>query len=104
MYVIIWEYYVKADYTAEFEKIYGKSGIWVELFERENGYLGTELLRDVNNLCRYMTIDRWISVLDYESFLSKWRKEYEKLDVECEALIEREFLLGKGESVSTEAR
>ena len=104
MYVIVWEYYVKADYTAEFEKIYGESGVWVELFERENGYLGTELLRDASYPRRYMTIDRWVSVLDYETFLSKWRKEYEKLDAECEALIEREFLLGKWEWVSTEAR
>ena len=104
MYVIIWEYYVKAHYTAEFQKIYGESGAWVELFQRENGYLGTELVRDANNLRRYMTIDRWVSVLDYESFLSKWRKEYEKLDAECEALIEREFLLGKWESISDETR
>jgi heme-degrading monooxygenase HmoA len=104
MYVIIWEYYVKPDYTAKFEKIYGERGIWVGLFERENSYLGTELLRDANDLRHYMTIDRWVSVLDYELFLSKWRKEYEKLDAECEALIEREFLLGKWESISDETR
>ena len=104
MYVIIWEYQVKAEGAAEFEQVYGESGAWVELFRNGKGYLGTELLRDPAHLDRYMTLDRWESLADYESFLSNWKTQYETLDARCEDLIEREALLGKWESISLETR
>jgi hypothetical protein len=49
MYVIVREYQVKAEYLEDFEKIYGAGGSWADLFQRENGYLGTELLYDPQN-------------------------------------------------------
>ena len=73
MYVIIWEYQVKADSVVEFERIYASNGVWAELFRKEDGYLGTELLRDSTHPRRYITIDRWTSSGDYESFRSvRW--------------------------------
>ena len=104
MYVIIWEYQVKADRSAEFEKIYGENGAWVELFKNSCGYLGTELLRHSSQLLCYITIDRWASVVDYEAFLSDWRKEYDKLDAQCEGLTEQETLVGKWETILHETR
>jgi heme-degrading monooxygenase HmoA len=70
MYVIIWEYLLKQEYVAEFEKIYGENGPWADLFQKGRGYLGIELLRDSNKLRHYLTIDRWASANDYEAFLS----------------------------------
>ena len=104
MYVIIWEYQVKADRSAEFEKIYGENGAWVELLKNRSGYLRTEFLRHSGHLLHSITIDRWASVVDYEAFLSDWRKEYDKLDAQCEGLTEQETLVGKGETILHETR
>ena len=104
MYVIIWKYRVRAECTAEFEKIYGENGSWVELFQKASGYLGTELLQDSGELYHYMTIDRWSSATDYASFLISYRIEYERLDAQCEDLTEQEALLGKWESTLRGAR
>ena len=99
MYVIIWEYQVKAEQLVAFEEIYASNGAWAELFRKETGYLGTELLRDPNQPQRYITIDRWISLEDYESFRLKWKSEYARLDAQCEGLMEKEALIGKCESI-----
>lgn len=104
MYVIIWEYRVKAEQLAAFEKIYASDGAWAELFRTEAGYLGTELLRDSTNPHRYITIDRWTSFGAYESFRSQRKSEYTTLDMQCEDLTEREILVGKWESILPETR
>ena len=104
MYVIIWEYQVKSDRIAEFEKIYSTGGAWTQLFEKGEGFLDTQLLRDDNQPRRYITIDRWISSADYASFWSQWKSEYARLDAQCEGLTEQETLLGKWESVTYETR
>jgi heme-degrading monooxygenase HmoA len=95
MYVIIWEYRVKAEQLAAFEKIYASEGAWADLFRKEEGYLGTELLRDSTTPHRYITIDRWTSSAAYESFRSQWKSEYARLDAQCEGLTEQETLLGR---------
>lgn len=104
MYVIIWEYQVKADRIMEFEKIYSSNGAWTELFRKGSGFISTELLHDEMNPQRYITIDRWASAKDYEAFQAQFKKEYETLDAQCEELTEHESLLGKWESVSNETR
>ena len=97
MYIIIWEYQVKQEKQSEFEKIYSPNGAWAELFKKEAGYLGTDLLRDANQPQRYLTIDRWNSKEEYENFLMRRDKEYKTLDAQCEDLTEHEALLGKME-------
>jgi heme-degrading monooxygenase HmoA len=104
MYVIIWEYQVKAEHSVEFEKIYGVTGAWVDLFHKQKGYLGTELLRDPQDRKRYITIDRWDSRRAYESFLSQWKKEYDVLDKRCEEVTMQESMLGKWETIGHDTR
>ena len=104
MYIILWEFLVKDERVGEFEKMYSISGEWAKLFRKSRGYLGTELLCDMRNHQRYITIDRWNSTRAYESFFSKWKNEYQLLDARCEGLTERETLLGRWESVSPETR
>jgi len=98
MYLILWEFQVKANHIAEFEKIYAVDGAWAELFKKGQGFMGTELLHSSEHPLAYITIDRWVSVKDYESFLSQWKDEYGKLDAQCEGLTERESCLGKFET------
>ena len=104
MYVIIWEYQLKADRMMEFEKIYNLSGAWAELFRKGNGYINTELLRDETNPQRFITIDRWASAKSYEVFHAEFNEEYELLDAQCEGMTEHEILLGKWESANNETR
>jgi heme-degrading monooxygenase HmoA len=94
MYVVIWEYQVKAERLAEFEEIYNAEGTWVQLFQKGTGYLGTELLRDSQQSGRYITIDRWVSSEAYNSFKANWQTEYKELDARCGNLTEHESFLG----------
>jgi heme-degrading monooxygenase HmoA len=100
MYVIIWEYRVKPEGVAKFEEIYAANGTWAQLFEKSEGFLSTELLHDPNDAQRYLTIDRWESLQDYETFLLQWKADYAALDTQCEELTEHETLLSKGEYLS----
>ncbi|MFZ5857428.1 MAG: putative quinol monooxygenase [Chloroflexota bacterium] len=94
MYVILWEYLVKAERLAEFESIYRANGMWVELFRKDKGYLGTDLLRDQNDPRRFVTMDRWVSEEAYRSFKATWQEQYNALDAQCDDLTENESLLG----------
>lgn len=94
MYVIIWEYQVKAKHVTEFEEIYGAEGNWAQLFQKHPGYLGTELLHDSTHPQRYLTVDRWASAEAYNSFQTEWQDEYRKLDARCEGLTDSETFLG----------
>lgn len=94
MYLILWEYHIKAEKLSDFEETYSPAGAWAELFQKGAGYLGTELLHDETNPCRYLTIDRWESKTAYETFLSTQEQTYREMDAKCERLTERESLLG----------
>jgi heme-degrading monooxygenase HmoA len=62
--------------TAEFERVYGSEGEWAEFFRQSRGYIGTELLRDVEAPGRYLVIDRWESADAYNAFVAERREEY----------------------------
>jgi len=99
MYIIIWEYHVKAEKRSEFEKIYSSSGAWTELFKTDAKYIETEFLHDTDQASRYLTIDRWKSKEAYTNFCVRHEKEYRSLDAQCAELTERESLIGVGDSL-----
>jgi heme-degrading monooxygenase HmoA len=70
--------------TAEFERVYGTDGEWAEFFRQGRGYIGTELLRDIEGSARggrYLVIDRWESAEAYNAFVAEHREEYmERVD------------------------
>lgn len=94
MNMYMWAYDVKSDAIPEFENIYGARGKWVEFFKNGDGYLGTELHRDMKIERRYITIDYWISEEARKEFFSRFAEEYQKLDKVCESLFERETQIG----------
>ena len=98
MYLILWEFLVLSGKENAFEQEYGPEGCWVRLFRQSTGYRGTELVREVENPRRYLTLDRWESREVYERFREQHRELYSALDKSCEALTEREVLLGNFES------
>jgi heme-degrading monooxygenase HmoA len=65
----------------EFERVYGTDGEWAVFFRQGPGYVGTELLRDVEAPGRYLVIDRWESAEAYNAFVAERREEYmERVD------------------------
>ena len=67
--------------AAEFERVYGPDGEWAEFFRQSRGFIGTELLRDVEAPGRYLVIDRWESADAYNAFAAERQDEYmERVD------------------------
>jgi heme-degrading monooxygenase HmoA len=94
MYVIIWEFEPKDDSVHEFEAAYGPHGVWPALFRKGEGYIRTELLHDLSDARRYLTIDYWTSREAYDAFCKHRAGEYEAIDRRCESLTSREVYVG----------
>ena len=75
MIALVFSYEVVRD-AAEFERVYGTDGEWAGFFGQGRGYIGTELLRDVEAPGRYLVIDRWESADAYNAFVAAHRAEY----------------------------
>ena len=94
MYVILWRFRPLEGRESEFERAYSPSGAWALLFRRDDGYLGTELLRSSDDSREYLTLDRWVSRTVYEAFRVRFSGEYRRLDELLEDLTEEEVTLG----------
>jgi heme-degrading monooxygenase HmoA len=95
MYVIVWEFTIRAEYAGEFQAVYGPQGEWARLFAKAEGYRETQLLRDTTNPSRYVTLDFWASREAYERFRSAHDRDYKALDERCERLTVKEHKLGE---------
>jgi heme-degrading monooxygenase HmoA len=62
--------------AAEFERAYGPDGEWAGFFRQGRGFVGTELLRDVEAPSRYLVVDRWESADAYNAFVAAHQEEY----------------------------
>jgi heme-degrading monooxygenase HmoA len=94
MFTVIWKYEIREDTKAHFLELYGPSGKWAQLFKTGQGYLGTQLIRDVSASNMYVTIDRWTSRDRYEKFLMDNKEELERIDSEGEKLTINEIKIG----------
>ena len=94
MYTYVWEYRVRPEATAQFQKEYGAAGAWVDLFQRASGYVRTELLSDLDDPYRFVTIDTWETRQAYDRFRQTFASEFAELDALCEGLTIEEVQLG----------
>jgi heme-degrading monooxygenase HmoA len=79
MLALVFSYEVRD--AAEFERVYRTDGEWAAFFRQGRGYIGTELLRDVETAGRYLVVDRWESADAYNAFVAERREEYmERVD------------------------
>ena len=85
--------------AAEFERVYGPDGEWADFFRRGDGYLGTELLRDVEAPGRYLVIDRWESRDAYQAFVEAHRDEYMRRVDDTVFYYDQELRFGTFENV-----
>jgi heme-degrading monooxygenase HmoA len=84
---------------AEFERAYGSDGDWSQFFSGARGYIGTELLRDVETPGRYLVIDRWESADAYNAFLVEFQSEYMRRADEARFHYLQELRFGTFENV-----
>jgi heme-degrading monooxygenase HmoA len=85
--------------TAQFEAVYGPEGEWAAFFAGAHGYIGTELLRDVEAPGRYLVIDRWESAEDYNTFAAERRDEYMGRVDDSRFMYDQELRFGTFENV-----
>ena len=83
----------------QFEAVYGPEGEWAQFFAGARGYIGTELLRDVESPGRYLVIDRWESADAYNAFVADRRDEYMRRVDETRFLYDQELRFGTFENV-----
>jgi heme-degrading monooxygenase HmoA len=96
---IVWEFRVKPEKAAEFERHYSGSGTWATFFKKGEGYHGTVLVRDTGEPGRYLTFDLWASVAAFHEFKAQSSEDYFRIDRQCAALTEKETCLGTFEVV-----
>ena len=97
MLALLFQYDVRDD--EEFERVYGPEGEWASFFRTGTGYIGTELLKDVEVPGRYLVIDRWESPEAYNAFVADHRDDYMRRVDETAFHYERELRLGTFENV-----
>jgi heme-degrading monooxygenase HmoA len=94
---LLFQYDVRDE--AEFERAYGPEGEWAAFFRGGRGYVGTELLKDVETPGRYLVVDRWDSPEAYNAFVAAHRDEYVRRVDETALHYLRELRLGTFENV-----
>jgi heme-degrading monooxygenase HmoA len=97
MLVIVFSY--EAREPEQFERAYGPEGGWAQFFRQGRGYIGTELLRDVETPGRYLVIDRWQTAEDYNAFVNEHRAEYMARVDDTRVYYDQELRLGTLENV-----
>ncbi len=107
--------------AADFERVYGPEGEWAQFFRQGRGYVGTELLRDLEHWAgnaggqaadarqearapsaqggRYLVIDRWESAEAYNAFVAEHREEYMRRVDETRLHYDSELRFGTFENV-----
>ena len=85
--------------AGEFERVYGPDGDWARFFRQGRGYVGTELLRDVEVPGRYLVVDRWETAEAYNEFVAAHREEYMRRVDEAAFHYEQELRFGTFENV-----
>jgi heme-degrading monooxygenase HmoA len=88
--------------AAGFAEVYGPDGEWATFFRQGAGYIGTELLHDVEEPERYLVIDRWESADAYNAFLAEHQAEYMRRSDEARFHYVQELRFGTFENVWNE--
>jgi heme-degrading monooxygenase HmoA len=92
--VVVWEFRIRQEKEKQFVEQYGPEGSWAQLFRRSGGYIRTELVRDVADGLRFLTLDYWQTEEEFNDFHQRNLAEYQRLDEELEGLTQQETRLG----------
>ena len=98
-FVAVWQFRPKPGSEQAFQDAYGPKGIWARFFGNGEGFIGTELNRNLKDRDCYLTLDFWESKAAYERFHEKNAAGYSRIDAQCEALTQEEKLIGYFERI-----
>lgn len=101
MIALVFSYEVRE--PEEFERAYGPDGDWASFFRLGRGYIGTELLRDVETPGRYLVVDRWETAEAYNAFAAEHRDEYMRRVDDTRFHYDQELRFGTFQTVWDEA-
>ncbi len=93
-YVIVWEFRVRPGMQEEFAEAYGFHGEWARPFRQDPTYIRTELMQDVHETSRYLTLDFWASGAAYKAFRESRKDEYKSIDARCGQMTQSEREVG----------
>ena len=96
----IWKFRPPADREQEFALAYAADGVWTALFGKARGYLGTELHRPDQPGGWWLTIDRWNTADEFETFTRDFAEQYRALDRELEGVAGEEEFVGAFEDAA----
>jgi len=91
------EFEVVAGREADFERVFGRDGIWSEFLKLSPRYLGSSIRLEVDRRGRrYKVLDEWRSHEDFEAFRQEQQAGVERFKafLAAEGLVERETVLG----------
>jgi heme-degrading monooxygenase HmoA len=94
VFVVVWEFDIRAGAEEAFFEAYGVDGEWARLFRRGTGFLRVELARSIAKSNRFFTFDYWVSREAFEAFGVEFATEYKSLDKKLTGLTERERRIG----------
>lgn len=97
MIALVFRYEVRD--PAGFAEIYGPEGEWAQFFRTGTGYIGSELLHDVDEPERFLVIDRWESAEAYNAFLESHQEEVIRRTDEARFHYVQELRFGAFENV-----
>ncbi len=87
----------------EFVRVYGPEGDWAQFFRQGRGYMGSELLHDLEEPERFLVVDRWESAEAYNAFLAEHEAEYVRRSDEARMYYVQELRFGTFENVWSES-
>lgn len=90
----VWLFRPDSGREEEFRDAYAGGGVWADLFQRSEGYRGTQLFRPAEPGGWWMTIDSWSDAAAFEAFQAQHRPEYESLDRRLEGVAGEERFVG----------
>jgi hypothetical protein len=77
---VVWQFDVKSDRRAEFERFYGADGEWTMVSRKSRYFLGSSFLREFTPEPRYLLIEYWSEMLPYERHRLDLREEIDDLE------------------------
>lgn len=92
--VRVWKFRPAAGREDEFAQAYADDGVWVRLFRKTSGFVGTSLLRPTERGGWWLTLDCWVTEADFHAFQRDFGEEYRALDAELEGVAGEEEFVG----------
>jgi quinol monooxygenase YgiN len=77
---VVWQFEVREDRQAEFERFCGADGDWTKLSRRSRSFLGSSFLKDLAQPTRYLLVEYWSEMVVYERHRADFEREVAALE------------------------